>query len=65
MSNYLPVIEVVERFSGWSVCKLTNTPVDYIEWCKTHAGNWTILGPLIVAFQDSGDALAFKLRYGI
>jgi hypothetical protein len=71
MTNYISAIQVIEEFSGWTVCSFgdtrqTRVPADtptYMDWCANSAGLWTILAPGKLAFQNASDALAFKLQF--
>lgn len=71
MTNYISALQVLEQFSGWTICSFGDTSQTrvladtsaHMEWCANSAGLWTILAPGKLAFQNASDALAFKLQF--
>ncbi len=68
---YIPMNELVQGMGGeWTFTHL-DVPYDEIAkagivlWCTENIhSKWTMLGGNKFGFEDSGDALTFKIKFG-
>lgn len=68
---YIPMNELIKGMGGtWT---FTNLDVPYTKiaelgivlWCTENLeGKWTMLGGNKFGFEDAGDALSFKFKFG-
>lgn len=61
-----------DKTTDWTYTQLTNMTFEQIAaqgiviWCEENLdGRWTMLGGNKFGFEDGGDAMAFKLQFGV
>lgn len=71
-SNYVPMNKVfLDKETEWTFTNLSSLTYEQIAkrgivmWCNDNLeGRWTMLGGNKFGFEDTGDAMQFKIQFG-